>query len=77
LAESCLRLMSRCLRQNICDLKVPGTFISEVDPDLIEDKLSPALQYACCYWADHYCSAEHIITVDFCLEAFLENHLLQ
>ena len=52
LAANCLRVMG-CLRQDICQLKAPGTERSTVDPREINTYLPPEVQYACLYWVDH------------------------
>ena len=54
LADSCVDLMSRMLKKNICSLKLPGTLTKDVDPKLIEKCIPPELQYACLYWVQHY-----------------------
>ncbi|KAK4219874.1 WD40-repeat-containing domain protein [Rhypophila decipiens] len=53
-ADSCIDLMSKRLKRDICGLKSPGTLLKDVDPDLIEAKITPELQYAILYWAQHY-----------------------
>jgi hypothetical protein len=53
LAVSCLKLMTRHLKQDICSLKVPGTMTSEVDPCTIQSCLPQEVRYACRYWVNH------------------------
>jgi len=53
LAVSCLELMSRHLKQDICSLKLPGSIASEVDHSTIQRCLPLEVQYACRYWVDH------------------------
>ena len=53
LAVSCLKLMSRHLKQDICSLERPGTLISEVDPCTLERCLPQDVRYACRYWVYH------------------------
>src|SRR5215212_3717379 len=53
LARHCLRIMSKCLRTDICGLQAPGTPRSTIDPKIIEDNLPPEVQYACLYWVYH------------------------
>lgn len=55
LATQCLKLMSssKGLRQNMCNLLMPGTLKSEIDERKIANDLSPELQYACRYWVYH------------------------
>ncbi|KAK7587973.1 hypothetical protein V3481_010660 [Fusarium oxysporum f. sp. vasinfectum] len=53
LAKQCLRTMRDGLRENICDIQIPGTRRSTIDSQQINACLSPALQYACLYWMHH------------------------
>jgi NACHT domain len=52
-ARRCRELMSRTLRKDICDLRVPGVVIDEVEPERVVRCLSTPVQYACCYWVNH------------------------
>ena len=54
LANSCLELMSKMLKRDICGLGSPGTLVKDVDPNRIERCVPPDLQYACIYWVQHY-----------------------
>jgi hypothetical protein len=60
----------------MCGLKAPGTLVSEVNRVLVNERLPPVLQYACCYWADHYRNANHLITESKPIETFLNYHFL-
>jgi hypothetical protein len=53
LALDCMRLLSSSLQRNICRLPSLGTLRSEIAQRDIDNALSPAVQYACRYWADH------------------------
>lgn len=57
--ERCLGIMSQELRQDICHLVLPGSVVSDIDPKQVESHISPALQYACCYWARHLLKLSH------------------
>lgn len=54
LGDSCLSLMSKMLKRNICGLQTPGILVKDVDPELIKLRIPPDLQYACLYWVEHY-----------------------
>ncbi|KAM5349182.1 hypothetical protein ACJ41O_009005 [Fusarium nematophilum] len=54
LADSCVMVMSRMLRMDICGLGSLGTRIKDIDPGRIEQCIPPELQYACLYWVQHY-----------------------
>lgn len=51
--DRCLTLMNSELRQNICCLELPGTFLSEVKVSHIEAHIPQYLRYACLHWASH------------------------
>ncbi|KEP47128.1 WD40-repeat protein (notchless protein), related protein [Rhizoctonia solani 123E] len=55
-AASCLKLMKRELRFNICQLESSHLLNSQV-PDLklrIQSHIRPTLKYACLHWIDHF-----------------------
>ncbi|KAI9770260.1 MAG: hypothetical protein M1840_003418 [Geoglossum simile] len=76
LAKSCLRLMSKNLKKDICDLRAPGTLASEVDSCRVEQCLPADLQYACRYWVQHLQQAQ----IDLCshgqIYEFFQKHFL-
>ncbi|KAA8894763.1 hypothetical protein FN846DRAFT_972715 [Sphaerosporella brunnea] len=53
LVVSCLNLMSKHLKKDICSLRFPGTLKSEVDPSRVRQHLPQEVQYACRYWVNH------------------------
>lgn len=53
LTETCLRLMAAGLKRDICDLKLPGTLIAEIDSERVREHISAELEYACTYWVRH------------------------
>ena len=55
LLSKCLQLLSGPggLEENMCKLKYPGKPRREISQSVINDRLSPALQYACQYWIQH------------------------
>ncbi|KAH6962092.1 hypothetical protein BKA56DRAFT_679629 [Ilyonectria sp. MPI-CAGE-AT-0026] len=75
-AVNCLRVMDKCLREDICDLIAPGTDTSAVLPSQIASCIPLELQYACCHWAYHLQHSER----DFCSDEqvlnFLTRHFL-
>jgi hypothetical protein len=76
LAETCLKVMCEALRQDMCGLRAPGAIISDINRALVEERLSPLLQYACCYWADHYRNADHVLVKSNYIGPFLKKHFL-
>ncbi|XDG06280.1 hypothetical protein ABKA04_005895 [Annulohypoxylon sp. FPYF3050] len=53
LFRRCLEIMSNDLHEDICGLQKPGTLSIDVPLDLVQQHISPHLQYACRYWIDH------------------------
>ena len=53
LGKKCLRIMRQELREDICDLRVPGTLRSSVTKAHIDQHIASELQYACLYWIHH------------------------
>jgi hypothetical protein len=52
-AVSCIELMSKYLKQDMCSLRLPGRLISEMDRCAVQHALPQEVQYACRYWVDH------------------------
>lgn len=77
LARKCLQLMSssKGLKQNMCNLK-DGTLLSEINNQIVDNALSPELQYACRYWVHHLKQSEGFINVEDEVHAFLQKHFL-
>lgn len=78
LLTKCLELLSGpdFLRENLCDLKFPGQPRQEVDPTMINERLSPAFQYACRYWVHHVQHSMAQIHDDDEVHMFLRKHFL-
>lgn len=53
MAGHCLRVMEKCLQQDICDIKAPGTARSVVDQRKVNACLPSELRYACLNWVYH------------------------
>jgi hypothetical protein len=45
--------MSETLKEDICDIRLPGTLTSEIDRCKIDACLPREIQYACQYWGFH------------------------
>ncbi len=76
LTDACTRLMSDKLRRDICDLHSPGALAEEVDNDLVEQRLSAEVQYACQYWVQHLQRSKIQLLDDEQVHVFLREHLL-
>lgn len=54
LFDRCLEILDHDLRQDLCEVQLPGSRVSQISRDKIQDHIHPHLQYACCYWVDHF-----------------------
>jgi NACHT domain len=76
LASKCLQLISRHLKQNICNLRSPGTLRTEINQQTIDVYLPTEVQYACRYWVHHLEQSKTNISDYDEVHIFLEEHLL-
>ncbi|TVY23810.1 Vegetative incompatibility protein HET-E-1, partial [Lachnellula hyalina] len=53
LATSCIQLMSRTLKKDICKVHAPSSQASQVKSSRLQNYLPPEVQYACLYWVQH------------------------
>jgi hypothetical protein len=77
-----LKIMSETLKRDICDLKMPGTLISELESGRVNMHLPRRIHYPCCYWIDHlrevYCLQQTQISERDASQTyeFLQRHFL-
>ncbi|KAI9780999.1 MAG: hypothetical protein M1839_006438 [Geoglossum umbratile] len=76
LAESCLRLMSASLKQDICGQDAPGVLATELERGRVDRYLSPELQYACIHWIQHLQKSSVQLCDNDQVHQFLKEHLL-
>ncbi|KIX05609.1 uncharacterized protein Z518_03581 [Rhinocladiella mackenziei CBS 650.93] len=78
LLTKCLALLSGTngLRENLCSLSYPGQSRREIDSTIIDQRLSPAFQYACRYWVHHVQHSIVRIHDDDIVHVFLRRHFL-
>ncbi|RDW67886.1 hypothetical protein BP6252_09282 [Coleophoma cylindrospora] len=76
LADSCIRLMSNSLSQDICGQKAPGTLAAKIESSQIEQCLPPELQYACLYWIQHLQRSNTQLSDPGSVYQFLQYHFL-
>jgi len=76
LACRLLRLMSQCLRRDVCDLRRPGTLLSEVESGIVGRYLPLQVQYACCYWVEHLLRSKLQLHDNDDVHVFLRQHVL-
>lgn len=75
MVASCLQVLG-CLKQNICNLKGPGTPRSAISAEKINACLPPEVQYACLYWVYHLEKGRVFITDSSDVYGFLICHFL-
>ncbi|OAX84576.1 hypothetical protein ACJ72_01054 [Emergomyces africanus] len=76
LLTKCLNLMSKHLKQDICDLRHPGTSVAAVKKSSLETFLPPEVQYACKYWIHHLQKSPTKLVDHGAVHIFLRKHLL-
>lgn len=78
LMQYCLRLLSGSegLRENLCDVDHPGQLRQDISSDVITDKFSPTLQYACQYWVHHLQNSQFQLEDNGEVHLFLQRHFL-
>ncbi|KAF3193802.1 hypothetical protein TWF225_009347 [Orbilia oligospora] len=68
--------MSKRLKKDICDLKLPGIFRSDVDESLIMEHLPTEIQYSCRYWVYHLERSRDKVKDSGIVDVFLRQHTL-
>ena len=76
LANACIWIMSKKLKNNICNLHLPGSLASDVDDNQIEQFIPEELQYACSYWVQHLQESKNLLLDNGKVDLFLRKHLL-
>ena len=76
LFDCCLAIMSGHLRRNMCNLRQPGTRVSDIPRSDVDKSIPFVVQYACRYWVYHLQRSdvdpgEHPGIVDFFHTRFL------
>ncbi|KAF1963428.1 hypothetical protein CC80DRAFT_433024 [Byssothecium circinans] len=76
LLDSCIRLMTTSLKQDICSAGAPGMLVAHMERSQVEQSLSPELQYACLYWIQHLQKSGAQPSDNDQVHQFLQKHLL-
>lgn len=76
LAESCIQVMLKSLKENICDITIPGTLVGEVDSSQVQKCIPQEVQYACLYWVQHLQKSGSQLKDNDMVHQFLQKHLL-
>jgi len=74
---SCLKLMSKCLRRDMCILRLPGALTSELQNSVVESSLPLDIQYACRYFVNHLQNSKTGLRDNDNVHTFLREHFLQ
>ncbi|KAL7972428.1 WD40-repeat-containing domain protein [Trichoderma sp. SZMC 28014] len=76
LADHCLRIMCRDLREDICGFQQPGLYRSDIVADRIRGHVPVELEYACLYWVPHVTATSFESHTAEKVYSFLKQHLL-
>ncbi|KAJ3493988.1 hypothetical protein NLG97_g4368 [Lecanicillium saksenae] len=76
MVSKCLRVLQTHLRQDLCDLQLPGQARLSTSPDLINANLPTQLRYASLYWVLHVEKANIGLEDESNVHQFLLLHLL-
>ncbi|KAF8534356.1 WD40-repeat-containing domain protein, partial [Trichophaea hybrida] len=73
---NCLKLMSKHLKRDICNLRLPGALTSEVKRGVVDSCLPLDVQYACQYWVDHLQKSKVELNDNDQVHTFLREHFI-
>ena len=76
LADHCIQLMSKFLKQDVCRQEAPGTLVADVESIRVDECLPPEVQYACLYWIQHLRNSNTQFCDEDRVHQFLRVHLL-
>jgi hypothetical protein len=67
--------MLKSLKENICDITIPGTLVGEVDSSQVQKCIPQEVQYACLYWVQHLQKSGSQLKDNDMVHQFLQKHL--
>lgn len=76
LADSCIRLLSTALKEDVCSVNKPGALSTNIESSRVEQCLPPEVQYACLYWVLHLQKSGAQLRDNDQIHRFLQEHLL-
>ena len=76
LANACIQIMTSKLKNDICNLHLPGALASDIDDNQIKQFIPAELQYACSYWVQHLQESKNVLLDNDNVHLFLRSHLL-
>ncbi|SPO07206.1 uncharacterized protein DNG_09900 [Cephalotrichum gorgonifer] len=53
LFRNCLNIMERDLHQDMCNLRLPGSLVSDIQESQLEQHVPQHLRYSCLHWVGH------------------------
>jgi hypothetical protein len=74
--KHCLRVMSKHLRRDMCNLRHPGARLAELSRAEVDRHIQPHVQYACRFWVYHYTRSTIDTSSYNNIEVFLQAHFL-
>lgn len=76
MAGKCLKLLSRRLERDICDLGQQDFPRADIEGRTLDAKVAPEVQYACRYWVEHWRLSGRKIQDEDIIHDFFRRHLL-
>jgi hypothetical protein len=76
LSELCLDILSKHLKEDICDVQRSGVTLLSIDKSRIEKAIPPEVEYACTYWLQHLLQSEIELDDDHQIHQFLKHQIL-
>ncbi|GKZ66069.1 hypothetical protein AnigIFM50267_010908 [Aspergillus niger] len=76
LFESCLKLLSSTLKQDICSLEDPSFLAKDIGSSLLDRHVPVSVRYASQYWSHHLQQAGIKLLDNDCVHEFLQKHFL-
>jgi hypothetical protein len=76
LANSCVRLLSSSLNQDICSVGSPGVLVASVERSHVDQCIPLEVQYACLYWIQHLQKSNRQLFDDGQEHQFLKKYFL-
>jgi NACHT domain len=76
LADSCIRLMSTGLQEDICGLGAPDVLVTDIGSGRVNQYLPSEAQYTCLYWVEHLQNSGLQLHDNDQVHQFLQMHLL-
>lgn len=78
LAKCCFRVMAGLLKHDICNLKLPGYAVADIEDAVLRACIPEELRYACRYWVQHIHDSDHALKTPLLESAysFVKEHFL-